>query len=278
MELGYTEMIFILAGVVEDFGFGELSDDFDITIPSPGSFSFDPPALESTVSAPKISVASVVPPPVLNLPPVPGATPPPTSAVVRPPPPPPPPAPVQSLGGGPPPPGPPPPPPPGAPANVQVKTAVPAVAPPPAFDGRASLLESIRAAGGAGKAGLKNVKERKLEQKKKKQEEKTKGKLPRLGGLSSFPFKFVFDESVDITLKSPKTGRFFSLLSADLLFRSAVDVSEISSAFEIVKTKWITESSLRCIHCNFQAVVLCADFWLRTRPVMCVVMDLLPSF
>lgn len=38
-------------------------------------------------------------------------------------------------------------------------------------DGRASLLESIRNAGGIGKAKLRNVKERKLEKKKQKEQE-----------------------------------------------------------------------------------------------------------
>ncbi|XP_013793587.1 LOW QUALITY PROTEIN: WASH complex subunit 1-like, partial [Limulus polyphemus] len=40
---------------------------------------------------------------------------------------------------------------------------------------RASLLESIRQMGGSGKAKLRSVKERKIEAKKKKQEEKTVG-------------------------------------------------------------------------------------------------------
>lgn len=38
-------------------------------------------------------------------------------------------------------------------------------------DGRASLLESIRNAGGVGKAKLRNVKERKMEKKKQKEQE-----------------------------------------------------------------------------------------------------------
>lgn len=37
--------------------------------------------------------------------------------------------------------------------------------------GRASLLESIRQAGGIGKANLRSVKERKLEKKKQKEQE-----------------------------------------------------------------------------------------------------------
>lgn len=43
-------------------------------------------------------------------------------------------------------------------------------------DGRASLLESIRNAGGIGKANLRNVKERKME--KKKQKEQEQGQAP----------------------------------------------------------------------------------------------------
>lgn len=43
-------------------------------------------------------------------------------------------------------------------------------------DGRASLLESIRNAGGVGKANLRNVKERKME--KKKQKEQEQGQTP----------------------------------------------------------------------------------------------------
>lgn len=38
-------------------------------------------------------------------------------------------------------------------------------------DSRASLLESIRNAGGIGKAKLRNVKERKMEKKKQKEQE-----------------------------------------------------------------------------------------------------------
>lgn len=42
-------------------------------------------------------------------------------------------------------------------------------------DGRASLLESIRNAGGIGKAKLRNVKERKMEKKKQKEQEQGGG-------------------------------------------------------------------------------------------------------
>lgn len=43
--------------------------------------------------------------------------------------------------------------------------------------GRASLLESIRQAGGIGKANLRSVKERKLEKKKQKEQEQGAGAL-----------------------------------------------------------------------------------------------------
>jgi WAS family protein 1 len=43
--------------------------------------------------------------------------------------------------------------------------------------GRATLLESIRQAGGIGKAKLRSVKERKLEKKKQKEQEQGKETL-----------------------------------------------------------------------------------------------------
>lgn len=101
-----------------------------------------------------------------------------TDLDLSPPPPPPPPPPPMDLPSPPPPPppsmvpsapAPPPPPPPpmslDMPAPKKVKKN-----PPP--DARASLLESIRQAGGSGKAMLKNVTDRKMEVKKKKEEEK----------------------------------------------------------------------------------------------------------
>lgn len=58
--------------------------------------------------------------------------------------------------------------------------------------GRASLLESIRQAGGIGKANLRSVKERKLEKKKQKEQEQGAEalrwncfSLPRLGTCGS---------------------------------------------------------------------------------------------
>uniref|UniRef100_A0A669CKX6 WAS protein family homolog 1 n=1 Tax=Oreochromis niloticus TaxID=8128 RepID=A0A669CKX6_ORENI len=76
-----------------------------------------------------------------------------------------------------PPPPPPPPPPPAdnhtdslAPLNTGPVSGAPSEVVQPS-DGRASLLESIRNAGGIGKAKLRNVKERKLEKKKQKEQE-----------------------------------------------------------------------------------------------------------
>ncbi|KJE90140.1 WAS family protein [Capsaspora owczarzaki ATCC 30864] len=100
----------------------------------PGTVSTSVSSTPSSVSAP--------PPPSAAPPP-----PPPPSAA--PPPPPPPPA---DMG-----------PPPPAPANVPLEVAEP-------DSGRGGLLDAIRAAGGAGKAKLKSVKDRKLEAKKAKKE------------------------------------------------------------------------------------------------------------
>ncbi|XP_051917316.1 WASH complex subunit 1 [Hippocampus zosterae] len=97
-------------------------------------------------------------------------------SVLPPPPPPPPPPPAPTTAAGPPPPPPPPP----LPAEttsdrVEVPSSGPvSVAPSEVVqpsDGRASLLESIRNAGGIGKAKLRNVKERKMEKKKQKEQE-----------------------------------------------------------------------------------------------------------
>ncbi|KAL4659539.1 hypothetical protein GN956_G2711 [Arapaima gigas] len=102
-----------------------------------------------------------------------------------PPPPPPPPPPPEALNSPPPPgappaPPPPPPPPPDTPGAGTVKGAPSEVVQP--SDGRASLLESIRMAGGIGKAKLRSVKERKME--KKKQKEQEQGVLCCLAGIS----------------------------------------------------------------------------------------------
>ncbi|XP_028823282.1 WASH complex subunit 1 isoform X1 [Denticeps clupeoides] len=92
-----------------------------------------------------------------------------------PPPPPPPPAPPPGTPLAPPPPPPPPPPAEDRPIDSAPPSAGPVRGAPTEVvqpsDGRASLLESIRNAGGIGKAKLRNVKERKLEKKKQKEQE-----------------------------------------------------------------------------------------------------------
>ena len=47
---------------------------------------------------------------------------------------------------------------------------------PDSDNGRAGLMAAIRNAGGSGKAGLKSIKERKMEEKKAKQEEQVNAK------------------------------------------------------------------------------------------------------
>uniref|UniRef100_A0A4W5MGI0 WAS protein family homolog 1 n=1 Tax=Hucho hucho TaxID=62062 RepID=A0A4W5MGI0_9TELE len=95
-----------------------------------------------------------------------------------PPPPPPPPEPTHiptPPPGLPPPPPPPPPPPANSPADAsRTQSTAPVVGAPSEVvesNSRASLLESIRNAGGIGKAKLRNVKERKMEKKKQKEQE-----------------------------------------------------------------------------------------------------------
>ncbi|XP_029552416.1 WASH complex subunit 1 isoform X1 [Salmo trutta] len=97
---------------------------------------------------------------------------------VPPPPPPPPPEPTHTPApppGLPPPPPPPPPPPADSPADPNRTRSTAPVAGAPSevveSNSRASLLESIRNAGGIGKAKLRNIKERKMEKKKQKEQE-----------------------------------------------------------------------------------------------------------
>ncbi|XP_075796900.1 WASH complex subunit 1 isoform X3 [Pelodiscus sinensis] len=98
--------------------------------------------------------------------------------LVPPPPPPPPPPPVMPASAPPPPPLPQPASLSKQPASEESSTAMPAAPVPGApkevvtpSTGRATLLESIRQAGGIGKANLRSVKERKLEKKKQKEQE-----------------------------------------------------------------------------------------------------------
>ncbi|OWA52709.1 putative WAS protein family-like protein 1 [Hypsibius exemplaris] len=169
-EFDLPNMLPDLPGVFEDSAFGDFDADFDISVPTMGPFTFDPPTAAAKAPAASLPVINQ-PPPTPNLPVIsltgPAPPPPPPPVTFAPPPPPPPPAPP--AGGGPPPP---PPPPSGGSMPVPPEARAPAAAASSGSDARSSLLESIRAAGGVGKAGLKSVKEKKLEQKKKKQEEK----------------------------------------------------------------------------------------------------------
>lgn len=97
-------------------------------------------------------------------------------APTAPPPPPPPPPAAPSLPAHIPPPPPPPPPPASPPTTVPVgKPIPPPSVPASAQDSRATLMDAIRKAGGSGKAKLRSVEDRKVEAKKKKQEEKAQG-------------------------------------------------------------------------------------------------------
>lgn len=133
-----------------------------------------------------------------------------------PPPPPPPPPPEPTLApaapAGAPPPPPPPPPPPAqsftevaqAPSSGPVAGAPSEVVQP--SDGRASLLESIRNAGGIGKAKLRNVKERKMEKKKQKEQEQVVGVASSGGDFMSDLFNKLAMRRKGISGKGPAGG------------------------------------------------------------------------
>ena len=96
--------------------------------------------------------------------------------------PPPPPPPDAPAGSAPPPPPPPPPvggppPPPPAPSSDSDDDEETESPPVEGGDARASLMDAIRKAGGASKAGLKNAKQRKKERKQKKEEAESPGDL-----------------------------------------------------------------------------------------------------
>ncbi|XP_041349926.1 WASH complex subunit 1-like [Gigantopelta aegis] len=157
-EIAVPDFLPNLLGVADDVSF---SADQGPSI-APSVLGSNIPDLPSVIPEPDIpsgpaassESGSAPPPPPPPGPPPPEPPPPPPSA---PPPPPPP---------GPPPPEPSPAPPTAAPDDVPATVASP-------DGGRNSLLESIRAAGGAGKAKLKKAKDRKIEMKKKKKEEKS---------------------------------------------------------------------------------------------------------
>uniref|UniRef100_H3DPG6 WAS protein family homolog 1 n=1 Tax=Tetraodon nigroviridis TaxID=99883 RepID=H3DPG6_TETNG len=115
---------------------------------------------------------------------------------------------------------PPPPPPPPPPAAVEVSQppgpVVPCVCVGPVSgaptevvqpsDGRASLLESIRNAGGIGKAKLRNVKERKMEKKKQKEQEQAVGVASSGGDFMSDLFNKLAMRRKGISGKGPAGG------------------------------------------------------------------------
>ncbi|XP_029991912.1 WASH complex subunit 1 isoform X2 [Sphaeramia orbicularis] len=135
---------------------------------------------------------------------------------VPPPPPPPPPPPEPSSTpvippGAPPPPPPPPPPPAEIPAEVSRAPSSGPVSGAPSevvqpSDGRASLLESIRNAGGIGKAKLRNVKERKMEKKKQKEQEQAVGAAMSGGDFMSDLFNKLAMRRKGISGKGPAGG------------------------------------------------------------------------
>lgn len=71
--------------------------------------------------------------------------------------------------------------------------------------GRATLLESIRQAGGIGKAKLRSVKERKLEKKKQKEQEQVRA-TSQGGDLMSDLFNKLVMRRKGISGKGPSTG------------------------------------------------------------------------
>ncbi|KAM4733894.1 WASH complex subunit 1 [Anableps anableps] len=137
-----------------------------------------------------------------NLPPPPPPPPPPPSEPALPP----------TVPAGAPPPPPPPPPPTtespteatSTPSSGPVSGAPSEVVQP--SDGRASLLESIRNAGGIGKAKLRNVKERKMEKKKQKEQEQAVGAASGGGDFMSDLFNKLAMRRKGISGKGPAGG------------------------------------------------------------------------
>ncbi|XP_055365453.1 WASH complex subunit 1 isoform X3 [Betta splendens] len=135
----------------------------------------------------------------------------PNAAPPPPPPPPPPPEPVlppvTPVGA---PPAPPPPPPPPVEVFQAAVSAAPVSGAPSEVvqpsDGRASLLESIRNAGGIGKAKLRNVKERKMEKKKQKEQEQVVGAASSGGDFMSDLFNKLAMRRKGISGKGPVAG------------------------------------------------------------------------
>ncbi|XP_017261685.1 WASH complex subunit 1 isoform X2 [Kryptolebias marmoratus] len=136
-----------------------------------------------------------------------------SNSLPPPPPPPPPPEPAltPAVPSGAPPPPPPPPPPPAessteatkVPSSGPVSGAPSEVVQP--SDGRASLLESIRNAGGIGKAKLRNIKDRKMEKKKQKEQEQV-GAASSGGDFMSDLFNKLAMRRKGISGKGPAGG------------------------------------------------------------------------
>ncbi|CAH1784413.1 unnamed protein product [Owenia fusiformis] len=172
-EIAVPDFLPDLLGVADDVTF---SGEQGISI-APSVFGSNLPDLPSVIpdlDLPSGPVGGGALDPVAA-PPGPGAPPPPPPSAPPPPPSGPPPPPPPPPGGAPPPPPPPGPPPPGPPpppgdapdpddAKPEKKT------PSSSGDGRSDLLSAIRNAGGAGKAKLRNAKDRKVERKKEKEE------------------------------------------------------------------------------------------------------------
>ncbi|PWA14322.1 hypothetical protein CCH79_00012264 [Gambusia affinis] len=153
---------------------------------------------------PSFSGEDVSPGPELqnNLPPPPPPPPPPPSEPVLPP---------TAPAGAPPPPPPPPPPATAIPVEATPTPSSGPVSGAPSevvqpSDGRASLLESIRNAGGIGKAKLRNVSERKMEKKKQKEQEQAVGAASSGGDFMSDLFNKLAMRRKGISGKGPAGG------------------------------------------------------------------------
>ncbi|XP_007545762.1 WASH complex subunit 1 [Poecilia formosa] len=153
---------------------------------------------------PSFSGEGVSPGPELqnNLPPPPPPPPPPPSEPALPP---------TAPSGAPPPPPPPPPPTIEIPVEATPTPSSGPVSGAPSevvqpSDGRASLLESIRNAGGIGKAKLRNVNERKMEKKKQKEQEQAVGAASSGGDFMSDLFNKLAMRRKGISGKGPAGG------------------------------------------------------------------------
>lgn len=187
-----------LPGIADDLTYSaDLGPGFAPSVPSSTSIpelpSFGTEHDESSGSDSQFRLEAPPPPPPPPPPPEPihVSAPPPGSSSAAPPPPLPPPAPANTDATG------------QAPPTGTVKGAPNEVLKP--SDGRASLLESIRNAGGIGKAQLRNVKERKMEKKKQKEQEQV-GAAVSGGDLMSDLFNKLAMRRKGISGKVPGGG------------------------------------------------------------------------